>query len=267
MKPVMVTTGLKGQRVLVTAASQGIGYGAAQAFLGEGARVVINSSNADNLAKAQQSLSQFGEVHSVAGDLTISEDIDNLVAKTVGQLGGLDTLIYVTGSPKPGTMMEQDYSTWESAARLLTISPSYLTKKVAEIMIAQNVKGRMVLSASDAIREPEPNLALSNVCRISILGIVRTLARELGPHGIRVNAVLPGTIRTGRIDQLVEDISKRNNVSEAMVMSRMVSQIPLGYIGSVEEMARAFVYLGSDLSSYVSGAVLPVDGAMLRSID
>ena len=133
-------------------------------------------------------------------------------------------------------------------------------------MISQNVKGRIVISASDAIREPEPNLALSNVCRISIFGIVRTLARELGAHGIRVNAVLPGTINTGRIDQLVQDISKRNNVPEAMVMSRMVSQIPLGYIGSVEEMSKAFLYLGSEMSSYVSGAVLPVDGAMLRSI-
>ena len=89
----VVTTGLKGQRVLVTAASQGIGYGAAQAFLGEGARVVINSSNSDNLAKAQQSLSQFGEVHSVVADLTIGGDIDNLVTKTVALLGGVDTLI------------------------------------------------------------------------------------------------------------------------------------------------------------------------------
>lgn len=83
--------------------------------------------------------------------------------------------------------MEQDYDSWESAARLLTVSPSYLSKKVASVMIDQNVKGRLVLSASDAVREPEPNLALSDVCRISILGLVRTLARELGPRGIRVN--------------------------------------------------------------------------------
>ncbi len=98
------------------------------------------------------------------------------------------------------------------------------------------------------------------------MGLVRTLARELGPRGIRVNAVLPGTIMTGRVDQIVQDIAKRMGVSETQAMNRMVSQIPLGYVGSVDEMSKAFLYLGSEMSSYVSGAVLPVDGAMLRSI-
>ncbi|MFI5420889.1 MAG: SDR family oxidoreductase [Nitrososphaerales archaeon] len=162
--------------------------------------------------------------------------------------------------------MEKSYEDWDAAARLLTISPVYLSRKVAEVMIAQKIKGKMVFAASDAIREPEPNLALSDVCRFSILGLVRTLARELGPRGIRVNAVLPGTIKTGRVDQLIQDISKRMGATEAQAMEAMVRQIPLGYIGSVEEMAKAFLYLGSDISAYVSGAVLPVDGAMLRSI-
>ena len=261
-----LTTGLGGQRVVVTAASQGIGYGAAKAFLEEGAKVVVNSSNSDKLGKAQETLSKFGEVYAVTGDLALKDDIDQIVSKSVSLLGGIDTLVYVTGSPAPGTAMEKEYEDWESAARLLTVSPSYLSRKVAEVMIDKKVKGRLVLSASYVIREPTPNLALSNVCRISILGLVRTLARELGPRGIRVNAVLPGFIKTGRIDQILKDTSKRKGISETQAMNEMVSQIPLGYIGSTEELARAFLFLGSEMSSYISGAVLPVDGAILRSI-
>src|SRR5271165_2950655 len=199
-----LSTGLKDQRILVTAASQGIGFGAAKAFLGEGARVVINSSNDVKLEKAQLELSALGEVHRITGDLSVKSDIDNVVTKTADLLGGIDVLAYVTGSPSPGTVMEKNYEEWDYAAKLLTISPAYLGRRVAEVMIQNKTKGRMVFAASLVVREPSPNLALSDVCRVSILGLVRTLARELAPKGIRVNAILPGFIRTGRIDQLVK---------------------------------------------------------------
>ena len=194
-----LSTGLENQRVLVTAASQGIGFGVAKAFLGERARVVINSSNDERLRKAEEDLSDLGEVHRVAGDLSLKADIDRVVSTTSDLLGGIDVLAYVTGSPLPGTVLEKDYDEWEYAARLLTISPAYLGRKVAEVMIEKKIKGRMVFSASLVVREPSPNLALSDVCRVSILGLVRTLARELAPRGIRVNAILPGYIMTGRI--------------------------------------------------------------------
>ena len=124
------------------------------------------------------------------------------MSTTTDLLGGIDVLAYVTGSPSPGTVMEKNYDEWEYAARLLTISPAYLARKVAEVMIEKKTKGKMVFSASLVVREPSPNLALSDVCRVSILGLVRTLARELAPKGIRVNAILPGYIKTGRIHEL-----------------------------------------------------------------
>lgn len=261
-----LTTGLKNHRVLVTAASQGIGYGAAKAFLGEGARVVINSSNDQKLRNAEEELSKIGEVHRIAGDLAAKEQIDKLVSGTAAILGGIDVLAYVTGSPAPGTVMEKGYEEWEQGAKLLTVSPAYLARQVARVMIDSKTKGRMVFSASFVIREPSPNLALSNVCRVSILGLVRTLARELAPNGIRVNAILPGYIKTARIDQLVQNTAKKRGIPETAALNEIVSQIPLGYIGSTEELARSFLFLGSDMSSYISGAVLPVDGAALRSI-
>jgi 3-oxoacyl-[acyl-carrier protein] reductase len=261
-----LTSGLQNQRVLVTAASQGIGYGAARAFLDEGARLVINSSDDQKLNKAEMELSKLGEVHRIAGNLSSKQDIERIVLDTVDFLGGIDVLAYVTGSPAPGPVMEKSYEEWESAARLLAVSPTYLARCVAQVMIDRKTKGRMVFSASVVVREPSPNLALSNICRISVMGLVKTLSHELAPSGIRVNAILPGFIKTGRIDQLVQSSAKRKGISETQALNEIVSQIPLGYIGSVDEIARSFIFLGSDMSSYVSGAALPVDGAVLRSV-
>jgi 3-oxoacyl-[acyl-carrier protein] reductase len=261
-----LSSGLAGSRALVTAASQGIGFGAAEAFLKEGARVVINSSNAGRTSAAAERLRPLGEVHGVTADLADERGIDRLVAETVRRLGGIDTLVYVTGSPHPGTYLEQGYDDWVHAAQLLVVSPAYLARKVADEMLRGGTAGRMVFLTSVAIREPIPNLATSSVCRIAVAGLVRTLARELGPKGIRVNGILPGYIRTARIDEVARDAAHRRKTTPEEVIRGMEREIPLGRIGTPEELARAIVFLGSDLSSYVSGAMLPVDGGLLRSV-
>lgn len=261
-----LTSGLKNQRILVTGASQGIGFGVAKAFLEEGARVAINSSNEDRLRSASNQLRGLGEVQSVVADLATRSGIEKIVSKTVEHLGGIDVLAYVTGSPARGTVMEKGYEDWEEAAQLLTVSPSYLARKVAEVMISEKTKGRMVFSSSFAIKEPSPALALSNVCRISIFGLVRTLARELGPNGIRVNGIMQGYVKTARLDAILGDIMKRKGVSEKQALDEIALQIPIGYVCTPDELAKSFLFLGSEMSSYVSGAMLPVDGGLLRSV-
>ncbi len=261
-----MNSGLAGQRVLVTASSAGIGYGAAEAFLKEGARVVINSSNPTKLDAAKARLSPLGEVHAALGNLSVKTDLEKVVQESVRSLGGLDTLVYVTGSPKPGRFLEFAYEDWRAASDLLVVSPAYLAKLVADQMIRDGTKGRMVFLSSYVIKEPTLAIALSSVCRVAILSLVRTLARELGPKGIRVNGILPGFIRTGRIDQLAQDAARRRGIKPEDYVTEIERDIPLGRIGTTEELARAIVFLGSDLSSYVSGASIPVDGAVLRSI-
>jgi 3-oxoacyl-[acyl-carrier protein] reductase len=262
---VPLASGLAGARVLVTASSQGIGFAAARAFLNEGARVVINSSNAERTASAADRLRASGDVHAIVADLTSHDGLDHLMDATVAHLGGLDTLVYVTGSPRPGVFLEQGYDDWMRAANLLVVSPAYLARRAAEAMIAHRTRGRMVFLTSFAIREPIPNLALSSVCRVAVAGLVRTLARELGPKGIRVNGILPGYVHTARIDEVAEDAARRRGTTAAAVIEGIEHDIPLGRIGSPEELAQAVVFLGSEMSSYVSGALLPVDGALLRS--
>jgi 3-oxoacyl-[acyl-carrier protein] reductase len=261
-----VDFGLKGQRVLLTGASQGIGFGAARAFLEEGARVVINSSTEVRLNRAATELKDLGEVHAVVADLRRHEDIDRLADTTERILGGLDTLVYVTGAPPTGTFMEQDYAAWAKAAELLMVSPAYLARRVAAGMISRGLGGRMVFLASTSIREPIPTIATSNVARISIAGIVRTLARELGPHQIRANGILPGFIQTDRSDEVIADIARRQKVTLEAAREILLRDIPLGRIGTTDELARTILYLGSELSAYVTGAMIPVDGGRLRSV-
>ena len=259
-------SGLRGQRALVTASSRGIGFAAARAFLEEGARVVINSSNAARLQAALETLRGFGEVYGTVADLAGKEDLDRLVSEAERQLGGIDALVYVTGSPAPGTFMEQDFESWRAAAMLLTVSPAYLARRVAEAMLRAGRPGKLVFLASFAIREPIPNIATSNVCRIAVAGLVRTLARELGPRGIRVNGILPGYISTARVGEVFEDAARRTGSTPEAVRRNLEQEIPLRRIGTPEELAQAIVFLGSDLSSYVTGALLPVDGGLLRSV-
>ncbi len=257
---------LAGQRVLVTGASQGIGYAAARALLEEGARVVINSSQPDRLARAVRALSTLGPVHGIVADLRHPSDLERLIGESTEHLGGLDVLVYVTGGPAPGRAMELDYAAWQRAAELLAVSPAYLSRLAAERMISNPRGGRIVLLGSLTMREPIPTLALSNVMRISLLGLVRTLARELGPKRVRVNGILPGYIDTERIREIFEDTARRQAISPAEARARLEREIPLGRLGDPAELARVIAFLASDASSYVTGAVLPVDGGILRSV-
>jgi len=256
---------LNGYRVLVTASTRGIGRGIAKVLLMNGAKVVINGRSDESVSRAVNELKDYGEVYGVKADLTVHDDVVKLVNKAVELLGGLDSLVYVTGPPRPGYFSELSLSDWEYGVKLLIMSAIWVTY-YALPYLKKSDKPSIVYSTSIAVKEPVPNIALSNTLRISIHGLVKTLSRELGPQGIRVNAVLPGYIMTDRVKQLVKDRSVRENRSEEEILEDITKNIPLRRIGEPEEVGYLVAFLISKYAGYINGASIPIDGGLLRSI-
>ncbi len=257
--------GLEGLRVLVTASTRGLGRGVAEVLLEEGARVVINGSRRETVEKAVAELRALGEVYGVPADLNSLENVERLVAEAERLLGGLDAGVYVPPPPPPGRVLEVPEEEWLKWSHGLALSPVWFARLLAP-RLRGGPRGGLVYVTSIAVREPIPDIALSNVLRISIHGLVRTLAKELGPRGVRVNAVLPGYFLTDRVRSLAEKRARETGKPMEEVIKEMGSQVPLGRIGDPRELGWVVAFLLSPLASYVSGASVPVDGGRLNSV-
>ncbi len=258
--------GLRGARALVTASTRGIGFAVARLLGREGARVCVSSRSPRNVERAVERLRREGiEAHGFQADLTSRSDVARLVQGCAEKLGGLDVLVYNTGGPRPGRFTEVSEEDWEYATRLLLLSAVWVTRDALPYL-ERSRNPSITYIASVAIREPIPDIVLSNVVRISLAGLVRSLARELGPRGVRVNAVLPGLTRTERIVELAKRRAAEEGRSIEDVLRDMARDVPLGRMAEPEEVARVVVFLASPAASFVNGAVVPVDGGLLRSV-
>ncbi|MEM4911750.1 MAG: SDR family oxidoreductase, partial [Metallosphaera sp.] len=224
--------GIKNKRVIVTASSKGIGFATAKRFLEEGAVVVISSHDNENLKKAYEKLHMIGKVYMIKADLTNPEDVKNLIREGSRLLGGLDVLVYITGSPKPGSFLELSEEDWDYGYRLLLKSAVIAVREASKIM---EKGGRIIISTSFTLKEPLENLDLSNVIRVSMAGLIRSAARVLGKKGILVNGIMPGWILTERVSQIIRDRARREGKSEDEIEKELTSNIPLGRIGKPEE--------------------------------
>lgn len=257
---------LEGRLALVTAASRGIGFGVARVLAECGADLIINSRDRDRLEEARKRISwETGrDVTAVPGDLTSRADLEKL-SREAKERGGPDIFFYSTGGPKPGFFRELSIEDWEQAYNLLLVPAIYLTKEFLPPMIERRW-GRVIYLASAAIKEPMPNLVLSNVIRIGIAGLVRTLAREVGGYGITVNGIMPGIIHTSRVEEIAGDIQRREGVSREEALKRLASGIPAGRLGKPEEIGYLAAFLASDYAAYINGAMIPVDGGRALSV-
>jgi 3-oxoacyl-[acyl-carrier protein] reductase len=257
--------GLTGKAVLVTAASKGLGKAAAMEMARNGARVAIcaRSSAVDQTAKDIRT-STGATVHALQADLTRKDDVDRVVSSALERLGQLDILIINAGGPPPGSFLELGPQDWEAAVRLTLLSAVYLCYAVVPHMIERG-EGSIVATQSISVRQPIDSLILSNSLRMAVIGLMKSLANELGPKGIRVNSVNPGWTRTERVDQLLTDRAARNGTSIAEEAARITRGIPLGRMGTVEEYGRAVAWLASPAASYIHGHALSFDGGAIQA--
>jgi 3-oxoacyl-[acyl-carrier protein] reductase len=258
--------GLQRARVLVTAASQGLGAATARQFSREGAAVVISSRDLSALqATASQIVEETGNpVFTFAADVADLDAAKRLVNQAVDALGGLDVLVINAGGPPAGAFEIFDLATWTQTLNLTLLSAVALVQ-AALPALKQSAMPAVLAIVSTSVKQPIDNLTLSNAIRPAVVGLMKTLSIEMGEYGIRFNSILPGTIQTGRINQLMSARAAQNNTTSEEELAKASRAIPLGRVGQPQEFANAAVFLCSPAASYINGVALPVDGGALRA--
>jgi 3-oxoacyl-[acyl-carrier protein] reductase len=245
--------GLQGRVALVTGASRGIGFGIAQALAAEGASVAISSRSRERIEAAAAEIGARPYVHD-------SADLDaapQLVDGVEADLGPLDVLVTNTGGPPGGEPLEFSREQWEDAYRQLVLAPMALIEHAVTGM-RERAFGRILNVSSTAVREPIPALLLSTAHRSALLATFKLLSRRLAGDGITLNTLLPGRIATDRLAEL-------HGSAEAAEQAAR-EQVPMGRLGTVEEIAAAGAFLCSAPASYITGVALRVDGGLTQSV-
>ena len=248
--------GLKDKVVLVTAGSQGIGLATAQGYHGEGARVAICARGADKLAAAAATMPGC---LALQADVTDAAQIEAMTREVAAQLGPVDVLVVNAGGPPPGLFEDLDDAAWLNATNLTLMSAVRMTRAVLPAMRARRW-GRIVIISSVGVKQPVPNLTLSNSIRMAVLGWAKTLAQQVAGDNVLINTVCPGFTRTARIEQILGPAGDGPNPAEAA----MAAQIPLGRIAEAKEIAGLAVFLGSEVARYMTGTAIAVDGGSAR---
>lgn len=252
--------GLQGMRAVVTAASRGLGKAAALALAQEGAQLAICSRSKMIMQSAEEIEQVTGvPVFAQRADLARPAEIDAFIDAARAELGGIDILIINCGGPKPGAFLDLDPEAWKEAVDLTLMSCVNLCYAVLPGMLEQG-SGSIVTIQSYSVKQPIANLVLSNSVRLAVIGLMKSLANELGPQGIRVNSINPAWTRTERISQLMQDRAKRSGLSIAEEETLITNSIPLGRMGLIEEFGQTIAWLASPAASFIHGHALMFDG-------
>jgi 3-oxoacyl-[acyl-carrier protein] reductase len=257
--------GLKDQVALVAAASRGLGKAAALALAQEGAKVSICARRDDLERTAKEIEKQTGaEILSIRADVTQPKDIQNLVTKTLERFQKIDILIINAGGPPPGDFLSLTPDDWKAAADLTLMSAVYLSYAVVPHMLEAG-SGSIVATQSYSVKQPLDNLILSNSLRMAVIGMMKSMANELGPKGIRVNSINPAWTWTERVRKLMEDRVMRNNSTIDEEQAKITADLPLGRMGTVEEYGKAIAWLASPAASFIHGHALMFDGGAVKT--
>lgn len=242
---------LKDKVAIITGGTRGIGFAIAKKFLDNNAKVVILGSKEETVTKALNEFKELNENYEVTGyypNLTNEESVKEMFDKVKEQYGKIDILVNNAGVSSRTPLTEHTIEEFDKVCDI-NLKSAFVCSKVA-VDYLKETKGVILNTSSMVSKYGQPSGVMYPSTKFAINGMTLSLARELAPLGIRVNAVAPGITKTDMLANLPEEMIKP-----------LIATIPLGRIGEPEDIANAFLFLASDLASYVTGQVLGVDGA------
>lgn len=260
--------GLQGKVAIVAASSKGLGRATALCLAREGALVTVNGRDAERLAATAAEIREAtgGDVIEIVNDLAYPEAAIDLIEETVRRRGRLDVLVCNAGGPPPGTFASfPDDQPWLDAINLNLMSTLRMTRAAIPHLEAQG-GGSITNIVSISVKQPIPNLVLSNTARTAVIGLARSLALEFAGQNIRVNNVCPGSILTDRIRSISEAESARTGEDLDAIIKREGEAIPIGRHGTPEEFGQVVAFFASPAASYVTGATVQVDGGSYKGL-
>lgn len=257
---------LSSKNALVCGSSQGIGRACAIELAALGANVTLFSRNQASLETvlSQLDTSKNQQHNILIADFSDPEQVKQVINDAVAQQG-FEILINNTGGPAPGPANTSDASSFIDAFNLHLVSNHHLVQALIPYMKKQGY-GRIINVISTSVKQPLPNLGVSNTIRGAVASWAKTLANELGEFGITVNNVLPGATATARLDAIIEGKAKKQNISIEQATINEKSHIPMRRFAKPEEFAAAAAFLASPSAGYITGINLPVDGGRTSSL-
>lgn len=246
--------------VAVTGASRGIGRAVAEAFADEGADVAICARGRADLEATARDVEAWHDVDCVAipADLTDSEEVRAFIETATDRLNGLDVLVNNAGSAPHGTIGELSERDWREALELKFMGAVRCTRAALPRLVER--EGCIVNVVGRAGVDPSPATLTSGAVNAAELNLTEALAEQYGPRGVRVNAVNPGPVDTGRLNEIVADVADALDIEEREAREIVADTTAMERVALPEEVARVVVFLASDAASFVNGATVAVDG-------
>lgn len=259
--------GLTGKVALVAASSKGLGRATALTLAQEGADVVISARGQEALERSRDEISAATgrRILAVQADVSKREDIDRLVSQALDALGRIDILVNNAGGPRPGVFTDMTDADWLAAVDLNLMSAIRLIERTLPGM-RQRGWGRIVNITSISVKQPLPNIILSNTVRSGVVAMAKTLAGQVASEGVTINNVCPGYMLTDRVRNLSKTRAEAEGLSVEKVMAQSAASVPVGRLGNPMELAALIAFLASEQAAYLTGATIQMDGGMFQGL-